>query len=432
MALDAGGDAGPDAGRDAGVDAGPDAGEDAGEDAGPDAGLDAGEDAGPDAGPDAGEDAGFDAGMTATPDAGYGLCGAGSELTSSTSYPDPRYIQLAASADLNGDGMLDLIEFYRDLVDPNYFDIRFGLADGGLGQPEKYSFSGMSSVAVGDLNGDGVPDLVVSNEQGTLVAYINDGGGGLAAGRTASLSSFPNGMAIGDLNGDGRGDIVVGNNNDQLEILLGNSDGGFSAPFTVPIAQATGLESLAVGDLNGDGLADIVADSPLGAQLIVLLSQGDGGFESALYQPSVPGQILFLPNGTSTPDLVVGLGGDGSLAVTNGFAVLHNNGDGTFGAAKTYPILGGGQLAIGDFNGDCVLDVATVASNLRGCQAGWGTSVAYGDGDGGFGNVQFVPAPGDGPDGIEPLGPVDHPDLIATGDFCDGGLTVNGSMNPKP
>jgi hypothetical protein len=268
-------DAGQDGGWDAGGDAGPDGGRDAGVDAGRDAGADAGEDAGPDAG-----DAGFDAGTTGTPDAGRGVCGAGSELTSSTSYPDPAGIQHAASADMNGDGILDLIEFYRDAVDPNYFDLRFGLADGGLGQPEKYSFSRLYSVAVGDLNGDGAPDLVASNEQGTLVAYLNDGGGRLAAGRTASLSSFPNGMAIGDLNGDGRGDIVVGDDNGQLEILLGNSDGGFSAPFAVPMVLTSSSEYLAVGDLNGDGLADIVADSASVDQLIVLLSQGDGGFES--------------------------------------------------------------------------------------------------------------------------------------------------------
>src|ERR1700722_4552118 len=191
----------------------PDAGLDAGFDGGLDAGPDTGADAGEGAGPDAGEDAGFDAGPMGLPDAGYGKCGAGSELTSYVTYgdegphPNGRVEQyavgphLVASADMNGDGVLDLIEYEQDVS----FDIWFGLLDGGMGSRTTYDAGGtfdgrLEYLAVGDVNGDGRPDLVVWDHVGLLSVYLNDGGGGLNPGATAQASSFIQVVAIGDLN----------------------------------------------------------------------------------------------------------------------------------------------------------------------------------------------------------------------------------------
>jgi hypothetical protein len=92
----------------------------------------------------------------------------------------------------------------------------------------------------------------------------------------------------------------------------------------------------------------------------------------------------------------------------------------------TYAILGGDQIAVGDFNGDCILDIATPDPNPGGCQMGWGTTVLYGDADGGFGNAQFLPAPGAYPSTVSALGPVAHPNLVAVGDGCGGGISLYG------
>jgi hypothetical protein len=433
---DGGLDAGRDAGADAGFDAGPDAG-DAGPDAGEDAGPDAGADAGQDAGADAGEDAGVDAGPVGAPDAGWGVCGAGSELTSYATYATSSSLTVRATADMNGDGVLDLVGFEQ----AQRFDIWFGLADGGFGAQVSYA-ANLEELAVGDENGDGYPDVIGWTSSGLITVLLNDGKGDFSPAATVQASNDPGAVAVGDLNGDGLGDLVVSDRYpvdagcgpgceilyDQLQVFLGE-DAGFAAPFSLTQAYGGDFGGLAVADLNGDGLADIVSNTTDQQKLIVLLSEGDGGFESATYGTPVNEQILLLPNGTRTPDLVLHQSGSGAgLQSGLGFAVLHNRGDGTFDAARTYAVVGL-LLAIGDFNGDCVPDIATTAANDLGCEPGWGTSVLYGDGDGGFGNPQFLPAVGGGPYGPFVLGRVSEPNLIGVLDFCGldaGGLFVYG------
>jgi hypothetical protein len=376
------------------------------------------------------------------PDAGWGACGAGSELTSYVAHAyDYNSLYPRATADMNGDGVLDLIEIDYQLQLAKSFDIWFGLADGGFGARTTYTGDSVELV-VGDQNGDGFPDVISWNDGGLMTIWLNDGSGTLSpATATVQPSSYPNwlGVAVGDLNGDGFGDIVVSDSEtidggicgfgvcaiDKLQVFFGE-DGGFAAPFWLTQASGWGL---AVADLNGDGLADIVSNTTDRQRLIVLLSKGDGGFEATTYEPPITDQILVLPNGTKTPDLVLSQSG-------LGFAVLHNRGDGTFEAARSFAVAGGDLLAIGDFNGDCVPDIATTISNPSPtCEPGWGTSVVYGDGDGGFGNLQFLPALGGHPSGTWVLGRESGPNLIGVLDGncqADGGLFVVYGEVPGP
>ena len=147
------------------------------------------------------------------------------------------------------------------------------------------------AVAVGDLNLDGNPDLVVSSQDffpvaGTTVSvHLGDGAGGFAAPVSFGVGQLPQSVAIGDLDGDGNPDLAVANRlSADVSVLLGNGLGGFAAAVSVP-AGASPL-SVAIDDLNLDGSPDLVVanggtQANPGSTISVLLGNGLGGFAPA-------------------------------------------------------------------------------------------------------------------------------------------------------
>jgi serine/threonine protein kinase/predicted Zn-dependent protease len=262
------------------------------------------------------------------------------------------------------------------------------------------------SVAVGDFNGDGIPDLAVANYlgQGTVSVLLGNGDGTLQAAQSYAAGNGPSSVAVGDFNRDGHLDLVVALNKvnatgTTVAILLGNGDGTFQAARTYPVGITPWF--VAVGDLNGDGILDLAVTS--GGSLSVLLGNGDGTFQAA-HSYSVG--MSFNNLSPAQNSLAIGdLNGDGKpdLAVVNSFgnnvSVLLGNGDGTFPAAPTYsagsyPI----NVAVADFNGDGILDLAV--TNAGGPRAGSspGTvSILLGKGNGTFEaavNYPTGPCPG--------------------------------------
>ena len=164
------------------------------------------------------------------------------------------------------------------------------------------------SIAVGDFNGDGIPDLAVVGISNSVTVLLGNGDGTFTPTATSpQVTSGQWNIMVGDFNGDGIQDLAVGDGT----ILLGNGDGTFK---TAPRVPAGG--SFAVGDFNGDGILDLV-----GAKGTVLLGNGDGTFRTALSIPA------------SGSDIVVGdFNGDGKLdlALTNpsgsSLSVLMGNG----------------------------------------------------------------------------------------------------------
>jgi hypothetical protein len=351
-------------------------------------------------------------------------CAIGADLSILTPIAQGAYSTLV-SADLNGDGMLDLVagaEASHFLG----FSVFLGQSDGGLGLPTNYTFDPLvcnrtgDGIAIGDLNGDGFPDVVVSCDYFFYV-FMNDGTGALTAPIQYSTNAgWVLGLAIGDVNGDGRPDVVAGGSTRPAELFL-NIDGGvLGQPIEVSDPVFGGWGWLAATDLNGDGLADIaVCASNL--QLLVLLSRDDGGFDTGSYA-SCSGEILPVLE-TSPSNLLV--------ALSNAVAVFTNSGHGALTISPSYPTGSGGPwIAEADFNADGILDLAVSGHGY--CVSGpldGGLSVLFGNGEGGFGTAVPLRSGGPSPAGLAPLGLVACPRALAVADACGQGISVLGDAS---
>ena len=361
--------------------------------------------------------------------------GSASNLAGDAVYTTPPLFGIA-SADLNGDGLLDLVATQFVVSPGTELLVFFGQSDGGLTAPIPYDGSTGHAIALGDLDGDGKPDLVVSNlSVPGIKVFLNDGAGGLHLQAPVATARPVEGIAIGDLNGDGVADLLLAEfvgTVPSAELLFGKGSGSFSAPVALPNLGGTLWGGVLIADLNQDGLPDIVANAGDGGTLAVLLNQGDGGFETSYYPTRVLGQLALMPGATGAPDLVLGNADpnaflDGGATFIGEVQLLRNSGRGTFSIGHSYTAPGGLTLAIGDFNGDCIPDIATSSFGAAPTEpATWGISVLYGDGQGGFEPAVSLQATSQTPGFLAVLGPVDSPRALAVGST---GLTVYGDAS---
>jgi hypothetical protein len=212
-----------------------------------------------------------------------------------------------------------------------------------------------SSVAIGDLNGDGKPDLATANLGGT-VSVLLSGSNGFAPKRSYEAGEVPHSLAIGDLNGDDKPDLAsMGAEADRVSVFLNRGDGTFGGRREY---KRAGSGSVAIGDLNGDGKPDIATSGGAAANAVsVLLNDGDGNFPSkrdyvtGRYADSIAIGDL---NGDDKPDLAV------ANSITNTVSVLLNRGEGTFQAKRDHKTGSEPEsVAIGDLDGDRKPDLVT-------------------------------------------------------------------------
>ncbi len=221
------------------------------------------------------------------------------------------------------------------------------------------------SLAVGDVNGDGVPDLAVAGS-GRLAVLIGDGLGGFGAPvEPFGLEPgwFILAVRLGDVDSDGDLDIVA-MDSARVLVSLNNGSGVFSAPVATAFAyEDNGVE---LADINGDGLSDVVAIIPgQGGGFSVLFSMGGGQLSAPVLTTFASGQAAANPqdfalgdlNDDGLPDLVFAVYSD------NAVHVWLNQGDGTFKPRKKGPLVTPSgrpplTVAIGDYNGDGKPDIA--------------------------------------------------------------------------
>jgi hypothetical protein len=295
-----------------------------------------------------------------------------------------------ATADFNNDGKPDLVvtNFATKSVTILLNTTAVGSATITYAAPQTFAVGNSpSSVAVADFNGDGKPDLVVTNATDQSVSVLlNTTATGSATvtftgQQTFAVGNSPQGVVVGDFNGDNKADIAVTNNQDNTASVFLNTTATASA-----IASFTGQQTFAVGtgpwglttaDFNGDGKPDLA---------VANFNNGGGNTVSVLLDttavgavaPSFTTQQTFAVgngpygiaatdfNGDNKPDLVTTNASDGTVSVLLDTTAT-GAGSATFTAQKTFAA-GPVPVAVvtADLDGNGRPDLAVVNNNNSG------------------------------------------------------------------
>jgi VCBS repeat-containing protein len=215
---------------------------------------------------------------------------------------------------------------------------------------------GPNSVAVGDFNGDGDPDLAVANEfAGSVSVLLGGAGGSFSAATNIATGGFPFAVAVGDFNGDGDPDLAVADAFDGIiSVLLGSTGGTFTGPTNFPAGSFPA--SVAVGDFNGDGDPDLAVVDQVTGAILVLRGTTGGGFTAPTTVGTATGPFSVAVgefNGDGDPDLAVADQFSGRVLVLLGSAGANFTAPATVASGSDPD-----SVAVGDFNGDGDPDLA--------------------------------------------------------------------------
>jgi hypothetical protein len=300
-----------------------------------------------------------------------------------------------AVGDLTGDGFPEIVSANRFGPHLSFFT---NLGTGEfhpipriLGTPER-----PYDVDLGDLDGDESLDIVITcnYDPGDVVFFFNDGEGGFL--NQASLYPAPGGVCfnsvLADLDNSGSLDIVVVRNGTQaLAPYLNRGDGGFD--FKKAVAAGTDPKAIKACDFSGDGFADVAIANDTGGTITILLGDGLGGLVlKGSYTSGVqPRELVAVDLDDNGDKDIVVVGGRGSDYVSR----FLGGGDGTFyGRVDFATGPRPNSVDAADFNLDGFADVAVANWSLDDASLATMT-ILYGDGSGGFpGKQDFVPQGG--------------------------------------
>ena len=265
------------------------------------------------------------------------------------------------AGDFNLDGWPDLAVANYDTASgsTDSVSVLLNSGNGTFATARNYKVdTGTTAVAVGDFNGDGIPDLVVVSATSQRLTVLQGNGNGTFTAGTQHFSagSAPVRLAVADFNGDGKIDVaVVNRSSNNVSVLLGNGNLTFQHAVNYPVGTLP--FAVVVGDFNGDGIADLAVSNAGSNNVTILLGKGGGTFQPGVSYPvgTSPSYLAIADfNGDHKPDLVV------ANTNSNNLSVLLGNGDGTFQTAVNYAA---GSAPIGitavDVDGDGNLDLVT-------------------------------------------------------------------------
>jgi len=272
------------------------------------------------------------------------------------------------NTDLNQDGRPDLVvanfgsSTISVLINTGSTPLSFSKTDYPL--PGK-----ATAVVAADVDGDGKPDLVATSEANTVSIFRNAGTAATVAFDAPvtlyTSATYAEGVAVGDLDGDGKPDIAVTNNQSGTVSVFQNTGTTGTISFASPLAQATGQspQSVAIADLNGDGKAELIVTNFYGNSVSVYRNTATTG--------SLAFTRTDLPTGTQPYGIAIGdLDGDGKPELVTGsdvaetVSIFQNSSDSgsAINLTNRQDLPAGFTpygIAIGDLDGDGRPDIAT-------------------------------------------------------------------------
>ncbi len=285
----------------------------------------------------------------------------------------PQDVQLA---DVNGDGNLDaVIANYYGAYDTGSVSVMLGRGDGTFEPAVGYSAgSDNVSVAVGDVTGDGAPDIVTAGYD--MVNYVyaifilpnrNLGDGTFAAPMVYAVGDAPNDVTLADLDGENGLDVITANlyggyAGESLTLLYNLGDSTF---IRSPLFAGYYNSAVAVADLNGDDLPDIATANMYDNQVTIWNNNDAGGFDPSGTYSTAGYDALSLALGDAD--------GDGDRDIITGsyynesysggvVSILLNDAGGVFGDRRTADVgYGPYGLTVGNLNEDDTLDIVAAA-----------------------------------------------------------------------
>lgn len=297
--------------------------------------------------------------------------------------------------DFDGDGFLDMAVANHDPALDNRVAVLRNNGDGSFAPSVFYPVGDRPFwLVAGDFNGDGSPDLAVTNYFGASVSVLLNLGDGTFAPHTAySVGIGPTFLDAADLDGDGYFDLVVANGlESSISVLHNQGDGTFARQVNYEVGPLP--YGIVAADLNADGAVDVAVSNYGTGRLVtevqVLLNDGAGGLATwgiSTVGPGAVGLVAVDVDGDGYPDLVTA--DEGFDGGNQSISYLRNNGDATFATAITYVVgIGPYDVAATDFNADGRADLAVA------CFEGV-VAVLINDGAGSFAPASlFAAAPG--------------------------------------
>ncbi|MBI3819428.1 MAG: VCBS repeat-containing protein [Planctomycetes bacterium] len=271
-------------------------------------------------------------------------------------------------ADLNGDGKLDAIVPVSlfNVGTYNGVTIRFGDGAGGFGAAQQLATTGHqpNDVAAGDLNGDGTPDLAISNTAGDVTVILGIAGAGPAGSPPNYYNAGTNSarINIASVTGDAFPDVLLAHSTVGAVLLAGNGAGGLGAPVSIQLGAASqaGAYAIAIADANLDGLPDLLGCSN---SLKIAIGLAGGGFGASVTKTiggggTATSMAVGDATGDGFMDSVMGQPGGGSADM---LGLMPGDGAGNFGPYAGF-ISDKGPSAVlpADTNEDGRLDLVAV------------------------------------------------------------------------